>query len=170
MLPRIATLVDFAMSDYIIEIRKLIGHRPLVNCGAAVLLIDDAERLLLHHRTDNGAWGLPGGTLEPGESLAETAKRETREEVGLICHTLEFFNIYSGPRFYYRYPNGDENYNVTVVYLCRDFQGTMRVNPDEGKEACFFNIGEFPSPIAAPIQPVLEDFCRHYHELHSSSH
>ncbi|WP_411860691.1 NUDIX domain-containing protein [Paenibacillus polymyxa] len=39
--------------------------------GACVILIDDEERLLLQQRTDNGLWGLPGGSMEPGENMKE---------------------------------------------------------------------------------------------------
>ena len=55
--------------DYIREMRGLIGHRPLIMVGAAALMLDSQERLLLLRRADNDCWGLPGGAMEPGESL-----------------------------------------------------------------------------------------------------
>lgn len=42
------------MSDYIMELRKLVGSRPLIACAACVIFVDDAERILLQRRTDNG--------------------------------------------------------------------------------------------------------------------
>lgn len=122
------------MSDYVTQMRKLIGSMPLLQCGSAVIIIGQDGRILLHHRTDNDTWGLPGGSMELGERLEDCAIRETREEVGLICHSLEFFGVYSGPEFYYRYANGDEAHNVTVAYFCRDFSGAIRVDPTEGKD------------------------------------
>ena len=152
------------MVDYMGELRKLVGTRPLLLCGANVILLDGSGRVLLHHRTDNDAWSLPGGAMELGERLEETAARETREEVGLTCHALTLFGVYSGPELYYRYPNGDEVYNVTVSYLCRDFSGEIDVNPAEGKAAAFFAIDDLPSDISPPVRPIIADLrCRWQH-------
>ncbi len=156
------------MSDYISEMRKLIGTRPLLQCGSAVILLDSKNRILLHHRADNDTWGLPGGNMEPGETLEETALRETREEVGLVCHSLEFFGVYSGPDLYYRYPNGDEAYNVTAVYLCRDFSGTIQVGPAEGRGAAFFLLEGLPNAICPPIKPILDDLRSRWDEVSGS--
>ena len=52
---------------YIQRMRKLIGHEPLMLVGAAVLVMLGG-RLLMMRRTDNHAWGIPGGALELGES------------------------------------------------------------------------------------------------------
>ncbi len=67
------------MSNYIVELRKVIGNRPLIACSACVIVVDDAERILLQRRTDNGLWGLPGGAMEIGETLEQTARREAYE-------------------------------------------------------------------------------------------
>ena len=52
---------------------------PSVN----VVVVDEAGRLLLIHRTDNDNWALPGGALDLGESLPDAAIRETLEETGV---------------------------------------------------------------------------------------
>lgn len=54
---------------------------PFLGAEAAVFR---AGRLLLIQRTDNGRWAMPGGLVEVGETLAEAAQRELREEA-LIC-------------------------------------------------------------------------------------
>lgn len=69
------------MSNYIMELRKLVGTRLLIMSGACVLLCNE-QQLLLQRRTDNGCWGLPGGSMELGETLEEVAKRELFEEKG----------------------------------------------------------------------------------------
>ena len=153
------------MNDYVSGLRKLIGTRPLILCGAAVVLLDKEHRVLLHHRTDNDYWGLPAGATELGERVEETAVRETQEEVGITCHTLELFGVYSGPELYYRYPHGDEVHNVTIVYLCRDFSGEIRVDPVEGKEARFFPIDALPSPITPTLRVVSEDLQRRFGQI-----
>src|SRR5690606_4954954 len=105
------------MSDYIGELRKLVGTSPIIMCGASVIILDNRGRILLHHRADNDSWGLPGGAMEIEESFEETAIREANEEVGLLCRNIELFNVYSGEEFYYKYPNGDEVYNATAIYI-----------------------------------------------------
>lgn len=153
------------MSDYISEIRRLVGTRPLILCSAGIIVLDRENRLLLQHRTDNDMWGIPGGALEPGERLEDAAVREVQEEVGLKCGPLELFGIYSGPGMYFRCPNGDEVHNVNVVYLCRDFSGTIRVDPAEGKDARFFAVEDIPEAITPPIRPVIEDVLCRYREI-----
>ena len=57
---------------------------PVVCAGAVVK--DGMGRLLLVRRgrpPSKGAWSLPGGRVEPGETHAEAARREVREETGL---------------------------------------------------------------------------------------
>ncbi|GIP49370.1 hypothetical protein J53TS2_29610 [Paenibacillus sp. J53TS2] len=66
--------------NYIRQIRELVGTHPIIMAGACVILIDGEGRLLLQQRTDNGLWGLPGGSMEPGEEMKEVAKRELFEE------------------------------------------------------------------------------------------
>jgi hypothetical protein len=56
------------MSDYIRELRSLVGTRPLILVGAVVIIQNENQQILLQHRKD-GDWGLPGGLMEPGESL-----------------------------------------------------------------------------------------------------
>src|SRR5699024_9078647 len=93
---------------YVMNLRKLVGSRPLVIAGASVIVVDEEKRLLLQLRKDNHCWGLAGGSLEPGETLEDVAKRELQEETGLIANELTYFQTFSGNEFYYKYPNGDE--------------------------------------------------------------
>lgn len=148
------------MVEYWKEMRNLVGHRPMILAGANVILINDDNQVLLHLRTDVDQWGLPGGFCEIAESTEETARREVFEEIGLTCGELELLNVYSGEEFHFIYPNGDEVYNVTVTYLCRDFSGTIRVNPSEGKQACFFGLHELPPNITKGIRLILDDFIK----------
>jgi hypothetical protein len=77
------------------------------------------------------------------------------------------FGVYSGPDFYYRYPNGDEVHNVSVSYLCHDFSGEIEVDPGEGKAAVFFAIDDLPSNISPPVRPSIEDLGRRWDEVAS---
>ncbi|MBN1458741.1 MAG: NUDIX domain-containing protein, partial [Armatimonadetes bacterium] len=151
-----------AMTEYWRELRRLVGPRPLLLCGANAFLVDNQGRVLLHHRTDNDTWSIPGGMAKLGERMEETARRETREEVGLSCHGLTLFGVYSGPELYYSYPNGDGVHNITISYLCRDFSGEIEVDLAEGKAAAFFPIDELPPHICPPVRPIIADFVHRY--------
>jgi NADH pyrophosphatase NudC (nudix superfamily) len=96
--------------------------------------------------------------MEIGESLEETAIREANEEVGLICRNLRLFNVYSGKKLYYKYPNDDEVYNVTATYICKDFSGQIVVDKTEGKDAKFFSVNDIPEKISPPIRVIIDDF------------
>ena len=71
------------MSGYIMDLRKIVGHRPLLQVGASVIVEDEKGRVLLQKRTDNHCWGYPGGSTELDERVEDAAARELREETGL---------------------------------------------------------------------------------------
>jgi len=142
---------------YIREIRALVGNRPLVLVSAMVLLIDGDGRLLMQRRVGTGAWHVPGGYLEPGESVEQTARREALEESGLTVGELELVGVYSGPEFHWFAPNGDEIFNVTVAFVTRDFYGEARADGEEGDTVRFFRIDDLPDDLGPPAGAVLED-------------
>lgn len=65
--------------EYIQSLRQYIGHAPVLMVGAAILIVDDKNRLLLMKRSDSGCWGPPGGATEPGEIVEEAARRNLPE-------------------------------------------------------------------------------------------
>jgi len=147
--------------EYIQSLRKHIGHAPILMVGAAVLIVDEQNRLLLMKRSDSGCWGLPGGATELGEAVEDAAKRETFEETNLHIGEISLFGVFSGPELYYKYPNGDEVYNVTIVYLSHDVNGDIRLN-NEHTEWRRFAADEIPENISPPIIPVIEQFKQQY--------
>lgn len=60
--------------------------------GEAVVIHNG--KLLLIRRTDDGLWALPGGITDPGETLAETARRELWEEAGLRGRVAELLGVF----------------------------------------------------------------------------
>ena len=143
--------------EYIQSLRQHIGHAPILMIGAAILIVDDRNRLLLMKRSDSGCWGPPGGAMEPGEIVETAARRETREETRLEVGETSLFGVFSGPELYYKYPNGDEVDNVTIVYLSRDFTGEIQLN-GEHTEWGWFSAEEIPEDLSPPIKPVIRKF------------
>ena len=127
-------------------------------CGANVILLNEKDHILMHHRVDRDWWGLPGGAMELGESLEQTACREVFEEVGLVCNKLKLFNIYSGSELYYKYPDGNEVYNVTATYICKDYSGEIVVDLHEGRDARFFSLDSLPNNLSSTIKCIIKEF------------
>lgn len=137
--------------NYVTELRKLVGHRPLILPGSVVLILNDHNELLLQHRAD-GSWGLPGGIMELGESLEETARREVKEETGLDVGNLKLLNVFSGKDYYLKVPNGDELYSVTAVYVTNEVNGTIQIDNDESIDVQYFKLDELPKNLTNGTQ------------------
>lgn len=146
---------------YILNLRKELPnpHRPLIMCSAGVIIIDKLGRVLLQKRTDNNKWGLPGGSLELGESFQEAAIREVYEEVGLRVKSLKLFNVYSGRECYNKYPNGDEIFNASSIFISNDYEGEVILDKEESEDAIFFSKDRIPNleEINPPDRVVLKD-------------
>ncbi len=143
------------MSNYIMDLRKIVGHRPLLQVGASVIVEDAQGRILLQLRSDNHCWGYAGGSVELDEIVEEAAKRELWEETGLIAEKLELFGIFSGKDTHYIYPNGDEVSNIEIVYICKQYSGTLTCQNGEVDRLQFFHHDEIPQNISHPIRKTL---------------
>ncbi|MCR5846998.1 MAG: NUDIX domain-containing protein [Lachnospiraceae bacterium] len=147
------------MTGYMSEMRKLVGHKTIIQCAGSIICVDQNGRLLLGKRSDNHLWGYSGGAVEIDENVEDTARRELYEEMGLTAGELEFFCVNSGPEAHYIYPNGDEVSNFEIVYICRDWGGEPRSNDGEMEEIRFFTPDEIDlSEISPPIRPVMRKY------------
>lgn len=126
---------------------------PIVGVGATILVTNTSGELLLQHRTDTGTWGLPGGALEPGETLEETARRELLEETGLLAESLSLLGVFSGPEYFYIYPNGDQVYPVIVLYHASGITGELQMTDGESLELAYYSLDALPEmePRAAAL-------------------
>ncbi|MFD2368700.1 NUDIX hydrolase [Brevibacillus sp. GCM10020057] len=143
---------------YISDLRKVVGSRPLIMVGACVILLNKKNQILLQLRKDNHCWGLAGGSLEMGETLEQAARRELFEETGLVANKFELFNVFSGEKFYYKYPHGDEVYNVVTAYICNDYSGELKVDESEVQKLSFFEPSQLPSNISSPDLPIIQAY------------
>ena len=89
------------------------------------------------------------------ECVEDAAKRELFEETGLIAKELELFGVFSGEDTHYVYPNGDEVSNVDIVYICKQYTGTLKCQEGEVDELKFFKVDEIPQNISKPIRIAL---------------
>ncbi|QMW21650.1 NUDIX hydrolase [Sandaracinobacteroides saxicola] len=123
----------------------LLDRKPFALTTDLVIFAFDSEqlRLLLIRRAKepfSNRWALPGGFLEPNETLDDCAERELIEETGLQLRHLEQLAAFSRPG---RDPRGDV---VSVAYLAlvRANEQTLQAGSDAA-EAAWHDINALPS-------------------------
>jgi 8-oxo-dGTP pyrophosphatase MutT (NUDIX family) len=130
------------MSAHIARLRAVVGHDLLLLPSVSVLPVDHAGRLLLvRHAGHHDGWGVLGGAIDVGESPAEAAIRETREEIGVDVRLVRLIDVLGGPDYEVRYPNGDRTAYVTAAYEAAIVGGSVVVG-DELSDVAWFSQGE----------------------------
>jgi len=143
------------MKEYLKNLRKLVGHMPILICGASVIVVNECGEILLQLRKDNNCWGYPGGSVDINEVVEDAARRELFEETGIVANELELFGVFSGKDLYYVYPHGDEISSVDIVYICTDYSGEARPDFVESMDVKFFALHDLPDNISPPCVPAL---------------
>lgn len=143
-LPLEPTLPPPPVGNYLMDLRKLAGARPLFAPGANVLVTDAQNRLLLLRHGGTGKWTVPGGSLEPGENFEDCARRELLEETGLSAETLEPLEMFCGPEYRFMYLHGDVVDNVSVLYRAEGVTGQLTPQDGEVLEVGWFGVDELP--------------------------
>ena len=89
-----------------------------------MVVINDAGDILMIRRTDNDNWAVPGGAIDLGESVAQAAVRETREESGVECEITGIVGIYSDPKHVLLYTsNGEVRQEFSIVLTAQRLSG-----------------------------------------------
>ncbi|WP_412028289.1 NUDIX hydrolase [Deinococcus yunweiensis] len=143
-------------TGYVQHLRSRIGHAPVNWAGVCALVVNGSGEVLLQRRTDTGGWGTPGGIAELGEALEDTLVRELHEETGLTPRDPLLFAVISGPETYVRLPNGDEFYQITTVYVVREWNGSPRADGVEGHALGFFPLDALPAGLGPVDRRALE--------------
>ncbi|MEU7782776.1 NUDIX domain-containing protein [Amycolatopsis sp. NPDC049159] len=101
--------------------------------AVSVFIQDDEGRILMIRRTDNDLYSIPGGQLELGETLAEAAVREVREETGIECEVTDVIGLYSDPKHVIAYTDGEVRQEFSICFRGIYAGGTLRTST-ESKE------------------------------------
>ena len=129
--------------SYIMDMRNKVGHAPIINVGATILIFNEDKELLLNLRSDTNDQGIPGGGKELNETLEECAIRELKEETNLDTNDLELVTVLSGNE-YYQYPNDDEVDCVIALYQVKNYSGELKINDGESKRLDYFSLDNLP--------------------------
>ncbi|UOR13484.1 NUDIX hydrolase [Halobacillus amylolyticus] len=148
--------------SYVEDLRKMVGHRPLILVGSVVVIVNnEGEVLLQQRRFPEGAWGLPGGLMELGESTEDAAKREVFEETQLYVRNLKLLNVYSGEAYFTTAKNGDEFYSVTTAYVTSFYRGSLQADLEESIQCSFLNPADLPEKMIGSHRQIIEDYLRY---------
>lgn len=125
--------------------------------GVAAIIQDDGGSILLQRRSDNGLWGLPGGSVEIGESVRDAIVREVREETGLTVEVLRLVGVYSDPKFQtVRYPDGNVVHYISTLFACRILDGALQTC-DEMLDLQFFDPMHLPEDLLSMHRIRIQD-------------
>lgn len=155
----LVNILNQLSADEIIELSNIIGYPVftrlcmgvlqhkfvLLQDGAAAIIVNENNQILLQSRSDRDKWGLPGGCQELGERFQDTIIREVKEETNLDVNEedLELLDIVSGSTRRNDYPNGDVVINNTALYCIRKYSGKLKWDT-ESKEMKFFDLDNLP--------------------------
>jgi 8-oxo-dGTP pyrophosphatase MutT (NUDIX family) len=140
------------ISPYVLDLRERVGHGLLLLPGVTAVVFDDAGRVLLNERSDNGQWALIAGVMDPGEQPAETIVREVYEETAVRVVPERITSVLTQP---VTYPNGDRCEYVDITFRCRAVGGDARVNDDESLAVGWFALDDLP-PIGDLVRHRIE--------------
>ncbi|MCP3426788.1 NUDIX domain-containing protein [Rothia sp. AR01] len=138
--------------EFVLRIREKIGHDLLWMTGVTAVIFDDAGRILLCRRSDNGAWTPITGIVDPGEEPAVTAAREAEEEAGVVVEVEGLASVKSDPP--QRFPNGDRVQFMDLTFRCRHVGGEARVNDDESTDVAWAHLEDLPEMNARMLRRI----------------
>lgn len=131
------------MEGYLKDLRNAVGAMPVILNFGVVCVRDEQGRLLLQARDKELAkWGFPGGALEYGESYAEAAIRECKEETGYNVEISGYIGIFE--KYFASYPNGDAQ-TIVAAYEARIISGKQVVDGIETHLLRWFADSEMPA-------------------------
>jgi ADP-ribose pyrophosphatase YjhB (NUDIX family) len=146
------------MSAHVARLRAVIGHELIMLPSVSVLPADAEGRLLLVLPMGSSKWSILGGAVDPGESPAETAIRESREEAGVEVRLLRLLGVFGGPGYQVTYPNGDEVAYVNACYEAEIIDGDPVPDRDEISEVGWFAVSDLPGlPLGQFARALLRD-------------
>ena len=87
--------------------------------AVSAIVTDEQGRMLLIRRTDNNYWSIPGGGVNPGESVSDAVAREVKEETGIDCQVNGLVGIYSDPNHVAAYDDGEVRQEFSICFTTR---------------------------------------------------
>ncbi|WP_322409301.1 NUDIX domain-containing protein [Microbacterium invictum] len=132
--------------DFILELRRYVGTRPLPLVGVTAVIERNGE-VLLGRRSDNGRLTPITGIVDPGEEPADAACREAEEEAGVVVRAVRLAFVHQIPRI--TYDNGDQSDYLDLTFRCEWLSGSPR--PVDGEMT---DVGWYP---LTAVETILDE-------------
>ena len=136
--PTVERHIDHYMRSVCTSCRKILYRNPVPATGCVV---EQLGAVLLARRKFEpwkGCWYVPSGFVEYGDDVEETARREVREETGLVVELGPLFGVYS----YFDDPRQD---GIIILYRASVVDGALEAG-DDAAEVAFFAADRLPPP------------------------
>jgi 8-oxo-dGTP pyrophosphatase MutT (NUDIX family) len=135
--------------EFVLELRRHVGHAPLWLCAVTAVVRRDDDVLLVR-RSDDGTWSPVTGIIDPGEEPAVAAAREALEETGVEIRVDRLASV--GATGEVVHVNGDRASYLDLTFACTWLSGEPYVADDESVDVRWWPLEDLP-----PMKPVLVD-------------
>jgi len=136
------------ISEYLKRLRAIVGKNILLVPSASVFIRNAQGEILLQQRVDNSEWVLPGGAMDPGESITQAAVRELYEETGLNIEVTRLVGVYSDPTNIFSYDNGDQVHAIVLLFEGKIISGILKPDGEETAQIDYFPIDHLPDNLS----------------------
>jgi 8-oxo-dGTP pyrophosphatase MutT (NUDIX family) len=136
------------ISEYLKRLREIVGKNILLVPSASVFIRNAQGGILLQQRADNLEWVLPGGAMDPGESITQAAVRELHEETGLNIEVTRLVGVYSDPANIFSYDNGDQVHAIVLLFEGKIISGILKPDGEETTHLDYFPIDQLPDNLS----------------------
>lgn len=144
------------ISAYLAGLREHIGHDLVLSPAVAAIIRDEAGRVLVHQRSDNGVWEVPAGAVDPGEAPAQALVREVFEETGLKVVPLRVVAVVGGLAL--THPNGDRTEPTGILFECSVVGGRLEARDGEALAFRYDDPARMPEHNIFPRHVFAPDF------------
>lgn len=128
--------------------------------STTAVVTDEQDRIVLIRRRDNDLWALPGGGMELGESIVDTAVREVKEETGLDVEVTGLIGTYTNPHHVMAYNDGEVRQQFSLCFTTRLLGGDLLAD-SESTDIAWTPSQDIPS---LNMHPSMRLRIRHYLE------
>ena len=124
--------------------------------ATAIITFPQDKILLIKRRTlpFTGYWALPGGRVDPGETVEQTIAREVKEETGLDVEVVRKIGEYHEQGV----QDGVEYDYYPAFFLVKILSGEIKKQESEIEEIKLFSLDAIPTVLAFEHAEMIKDF------------
>ncbi|MDD9912272.1 MAG: NUDIX domain-containing protein [Alphaproteobacteria bacterium] len=131
-----------------------------INAGTMAVVLDETRtKILLHLRRDHQKWGLPGGSVDFGETFEQAVIREVEEETGYTIKVNRVFGAFSNPEhFVFSYPDGNKVQGFMLGFECSVIGGEAITSNSESLDVQWFPLDDMPENLFENHKTVIDGY------------